>query len=73
CYDRLLVRPFNGCSRWLANVFDLIIIDGMVNGVANRVAGNSQFWRRIQTGNVQHYLLGFLTGTLLILAYYLYR
>ena len=73
CYDRLLVRPFTGCSRWLANVFDLTIIDGMVNGVANRVAGNSQFWRQLQTGNVQHYLLGFLTGTLLILAYYLYR
>ena len=73
CYDRLLVRPFTSCSRWLANVFDLTIIDGMVNGVANRVTGNSQFWRQLQTGNVQHYLLGFLTGTLLILAYYLYR
>ncbi len=73
CYDRLLVRPFTGCSRWLANVFDLTIIDGMVNGTANLVGGMSLVWRRIQTGNVQHYLLGFLTGTLLILAYYLYR
>jgi NADH-quinone oxidoreductase subunit L len=72
-YDFLLVRPFTACSRWLADFFDLGVIDGMVNGVANRVRTNSLFWRQLQSGNVQHYLLGFLTGTLLILAYYLYR
>jgi len=72
-YDLLLVRPFTACSRWLADVFDLGVIDGAVNGVANRVKSNSLFWRQLQSGNVQHYLFGFLTGTLLILAYYLYR
>ncbi|MFQ5849184.1 MAG: NADH-quinone oxidoreductase subunit L [Candidatus Binatia bacterium] len=70
-YDFLLVRPFTGCSRWLANIFDLSMIDGIVNGVANRIGASSLFWRQLQTGNVQHYLLGFLAGVLLILAYYL--
>jgi len=40
--------------------------------VAERVRGSSLFWRRLQSGNIQHYLLGFLTGTVVILAYYLY-
>ena len=72
-YDFLLVRPFTWWSKWLANVFDTGFIDRIVNGVAERVRGSSLFWRQLQTGNVQHYVFGFLTGTLLILAYYLYR
>ena len=72
-YNLLLVRPFTQVSTWLAQIFDLAIIDGIVNGVAERVRGSSLFWRRLQSGNIQHYLLGFLTGTVVILAYYLYR
>ncbi|MEE9145303.1 MAG: NADH-quinone oxidoreductase subunit L [Candidatus Binatia bacterium] len=72
-YDFLLVRPFTWWSKWLANVFDTGFIDRIVNGVAEHVRGSSLFWRQLQTGNVQHYVFGFLTGTLIILAYYLYR
>ncbi len=71
-YDTLLVRPLTRGANWLANTFDLAIIDRIVNGLANRVRTSSLFWRQFQTGNVQHYLLCFLGGTLLILAYYLY-
>ncbi|MEK7783005.1 MAG: NADH-quinone oxidoreductase subunit L, partial [Candidatus Binatota bacterium] len=72
-YDLLLVRPFTVFSSWLANIFDLAVIDGIVNGVADRVRASGLFWRQLQSGNIQHYLLGFLTGTLAILAYYLGR
>ncbi|NIO08029.1 MAG: NADH-quinone oxidoreductase subunit L [Deltaproteobacteria bacterium] len=71
-YDTLFVRPLTGLSLWFANRFDLTVIDRMVNGLAHQVQSNSLFWRQLQTGNVQHYLLWFLGGTLLILAYYLY-
>jgi NADH-quinone oxidoreductase subunit L len=69
-YDRLLVRPFTTGSDWLARVFDLGVIDGMVNGVAAAARGSSVIWRALQTGNVQHYVVGFLAGTLALLAYY---
>ena len=72
-YDLFLVRPLTRGAQWFAYTFDVAIIDRIVNGVANRVRTSSLFWRQLQTGNVQHYLLCFLTGTLLILAYYLYR
>lgn len=70
-YEFLFVRPFTRCAGLLANFFDLSLIDGIVNGVAGRVGKSSLFWRQLQTGNVQHYLYGFLAGTILILAYYL--
>ena len=71
-YDISFVRPFTRASVWLADAFDVRVIDGIVNGVAGRVSQNSLLWRQIQTGNVQHYLLAFLLGALFVLGYYLY-
>jgi NADH-quinone oxidoreductase subunit L len=69
-YDRAIVRPFTATSAWLARVFDPGVIDGMVNGVAGTARSISVLWQRLQTGNVQHYLVGFLVGTLALLGYY---
>lgn len=71
-YDVLFVRPLTALAGWLARVFDLGIIDGIVNGVAGRIGSGSRAFRQVQSGNVQHYLFGFLAGTIVILAYYLY-
>jgi len=70
-YAALVVRPFTFVSDWFASFFDPRVIDGIVNGVAQSARGLSYIWSGIQTGNVQHYLLGFLAGTLAFLAYYL--
>jgi NADH-quinone oxidoreductase subunit L len=70
-YDRLFVQPFAAFSAWLARRFDPGFIDGVVNGVAASVRARSLSWRRLQSGNVQHYLFAFLAGTLLIFAYFL--
>jgi len=70
-YDFLIVRPFTVCARFLAAFVDPWVIDGAVNGVAATVRGFSWVWRGLQTGNVQHYLAGFLLGTLALLAYYI--
>ncbi|HTN70817.1 MAG TPA: NADH-quinone oxidoreductase subunit L, partial [Methylomirabilota bacterium] len=70
-YDFFIVRPFTTVSRFLAQIFDPWVIDGAVNGIAAGARGLSFLWRGVQTGNVQHYLVGFLAGTLALLAYYL--
>ncbi|MCZ6905753.1 MAG: NADH-quinone oxidoreductase subunit L [Deltaproteobacteria bacterium] len=72
-YDSLLVRPFTACATWFSDTFDVTVIDQSINAIAARVRASSLLWRQLQTGNVQHYLLGVLTGTLLILSYYLFR
>jgi NADH-quinone oxidoreductase subunit L len=70
-YDRVIVRPFTAGSGWLARVFDPAVIDGVVNGVAKLTSGFSFIWREAQTGNIQHYLIGVLAGTLALLFHYL--
>jgi NADH-quinone oxidoreductase subunit L len=70
-YDSVIVRPFTACSRFLAQIVDPWVIDGAVNGIAAIARGLSWVTRGIQTGNVQHYVAGFLLGTLALLAYYI--
>ncbi len=70
-YDRVFVRPFTACARFFAYFIDPWAIDGTVNGVAATVRGLGWIWRGLQTGNVQHYVAGFLVGTLALLAYYI--
>ena len=70
-YDVLIVRPFTHFSRWCAQFFDPAIIDGLVNAVAKGTRGFSLIWREVQTGNVQHYLAGFLAATVALLLYFL--
>ena len=70
-YDVAIVRPFTALSDWLARVFDPGVIDGIANGIAGTARGMSVLWQGLQTGNVQHYLAGFLVGTLALLGYYI--
>jgi NADH-quinone oxidoreductase subunit L len=70
-YDVLIVRPFTYFSRWCAQFFDPAIIDGLVNAVAKGIRGLSLIWREVQTGNVQHYVAGFLAATVALLLYFL--
>ncbi|HJU63583.1 MAG TPA: NADH-quinone oxidoreductase subunit L [Candidatus Binatia bacterium] len=70
-YDVLIVRPFTYFSQWCAQFFDPAVIDGLVNAVAKGARGFSLIWREVQTGNVQHYLAGFLAATLALLVYFL--
>ena len=65
------MRPFTALSDWLARVFDPGVIDGIANGIAGTARGMSVLWQGLQTGNVQHYLAGFLVGTLALLGYYI--
>jgi NADH-quinone oxidoreductase subunit L len=70
-YDRVVVRPFTGTATWLARVFDPAVIDGAVNGIAGGAQRMSVLWQTLQSGNVQHYLVGFLVGALALLGYYM--
>jgi NADH-quinone oxidoreductase subunit L len=72
-YDALFVRPILALSGWCARVFDLGLIDGIVNGVAGLVAAWAQSLRRVQTGFVMNYALGILLGAVAIVGFFLVR
>jgi NADH-quinone oxidoreductase subunit L len=69
-YGAAVVRPLFAAADVAARDVDPLVIDGTVNGVGTLVAVTSGLWRRVQSGNVQHYALSFLVGALALLWYY---
>jgi NADH-quinone oxidoreductase subunit L len=72
-YDFVFVGPLIRFSVFLWKIFDEILVDGTVNGVAAVVRGGSQVFKRLQTGNVQSYALSILVGVVLILGYVVFN
>ena len=70
-YDALFVRPIYRLALWCARVFDLKVIDGIVNGVGSAIVEWALGLRRIQTGFVMNYALGMLLGAVAIVAFLL--
>jgi NADH-quinone oxidoreductase subunit L len=72
-YDRGIVRPLLAFSRFLADVFDLKLIDGLVNSLGRTVVACAAGLRRLQTGYTVNYALTMLVGAVAIVAYLLSR
>jgi NADH-quinone oxidoreductase subunit L len=72
-YDRVIVRPLFALSSVLARVFDLGVLDGIVNGLGRAVAAGAGGLRRLQTGYVVNYALTMLAGAVVIVAFLLVR
>jgi NADH-quinone oxidoreductase subunit L len=72
-YDRLIVRPLYALALFLAGVFDLGVVDGIVNGLGRAVAWSSAGLRLLQTGYVMNYALTMLAGAVIFVVYFLVR
>jgi NADH-quinone oxidoreductase subunit L len=70
-YAALIVKPVVNISLFLWKVFDVAIIDGIVNGLASTVKSFSTSGRLIQTGYLRNYALMFVGGAIVILAYFI--
>ena len=68
-YGLLFVRPLHSLSLMLWKGFDVGVIDGAVNGVANVVGWCGSRLRTVQTGYVQAYAISFLFGAMLLVVY----
>jgi NADH-quinone oxidoreductase subunit L len=72
-YDFLIVNPCKAVSRFLWKGFDVIVVDGLVNGVATLVMGASRLLKNIQTGYLHNYALSMAIGVVVIVACYMFR
>src|SRR5215468_5074681 len=72
-YDRAIVRPLLALSRFLAGVFDVRLVDGLVNAVGRAVVASAAVLRRLQTGYSVNYALTMLAGAVAIVAFLLAR
>ncbi|HLX57345.1 MAG TPA: NADH-quinone oxidoreductase subunit L [Ktedonobacteraceae bacterium] len=60
-YDLLIRYVVFGISH-IEAAFDTYVVDGIVNGVAGAVTGAGRGARRLETGKVQAYMVGFFGG-----------
>jgi NADH-quinone oxidoreductase subunit L len=68
-YDAVVIKPtVKGSDKYLWKIFDIGIIDGMVNGTAMLIGYISGQLRRIQGGVIQSYATIFVAGIIIILA-----
>ena len=72
-YDFIFVNPCKAFGQFLWKGFDVIVIDGVVNGVANVVMGFSGIFRYMQSGYVYNYAFSMALGVVVILGYYIFK
>jgi NADH-quinone oxidoreductase subunit L len=72
-YDTIFIRPIKNGSIYLWKKFDVLVVDGAINGIAKLVGIVSELIRKVQTGYVMNYVLTFTIGVAIIIGYYLLR
>ncbi len=72
-YGAVIVRPLVGLSIFLWKIFDVIIIDGTINGCAWIYARISDLLRYVQSGRVRNYATLFVAGVVILLGYLVLR
>jgi len=72
-HDTLLARSFRRGTRWLSEGFDLPVIDGAANGLAQLIQRAAAGLRSVQTGYVRNYAISVFIGLLLVMSYLLFR
>jgi NADH-quinone oxidoreductase subunit L len=72
-YNALVVQPLKFFAIICWRLFDVIIIDGIANGLAKLVGLIGGLVKRFETGYVRNYALGFVIGVVVILGYFMLR
>ena len=72
-YDFLFVNPCKAFGQFLWKGFDVLIVDGVVNGVANTVMGFSGIFRYMQSGYIYNYAFSMAFGVVVLLGYYIFK
>jgi NADH-quinone oxidoreductase subunit L len=72
-YDFLFVNPCKALGNFLWKGFDVVVIDGIVDGTATVVMGISGVLKNLQSGYVHNYALSMALGVVVIIAFYIFN
>ena len=70
-YDRRSCGPALALGRFCSNVFERVVVDGMVSGTALAVRAGNSLVRVAQTGLLRNYALLLVTGVTALALYFL--
>ena len=72
-YDKSVIEPINKFSdKFLWNLFDIKIIDGLINGLSNYLTRLSEDWKRMQSGIIQDYATITVAGIVFIIIFIMF-
>ena len=72
-YDALFINPTKRLGTFLWKGFDVVVVDGIVNGTGKIVVAFSKALRFTQTGYVHNYAMSMAVGAIVIVAVYVFR
>jgi NADH-quinone oxidoreductase subunit L len=72
-YDYVFVNPCKAAGQFLWKGFDVLVVDGVVNGVANVVIGFSGIFRYMQSGYIYNYAFSMALGVVVMLGYFIFK
>ena len=72
-YDAVFVKPGRALARFCAQLVDVVVIDGIIDGGARLIAEGGALLGRLQSGYIRHYALGMFIGAIVIVAYFFLR
>jgi NADH-quinone oxidoreductase subunit L len=68
-YDKIIVNPLDRLATFFKNVFEISVVDGLVNGVGRLVNYSSRQLRLLQSGQVGSYVLLMVLGMVLFFVF----
>ncbi len=71
-YETLVIRPMGAICDFLWKYFDMLVIDGLVNGLAQTCAAAGSGIRRLQGGSVAGYLTTMAVGAAALIGWVFY-
>jgi len=73
-YDATIINPIKvGSREGLWKIFDVRVVDGLVNGVGSVTSGVGDLARRLQGGFVRGYAAIILLGALVVIGYFVFN
>ncbi len=72
-YTALFINPGHRLAMFLWQIVDVKIIDGAANGIGRAFAATSRVLRAAQTGYARAYALAMLAGTVVVIAWLMWR
>ena len=68
-YQMIIVKPIQACGRFLHDIFDRWVIDGIVEGIGKVVMSSGKYARLAQNGIFSFYLYIMVIGIILLLVF----
>jgi NADH-quinone oxidoreductase subunit L len=72
-YWTTIVRPVVNGAVMMWKVVDVLLIDGIANGLARLIGDMSETFRQMQTGYLRGYLTVFLIGVVVVIGFLVVR